>query len=109
MPEAKINFEARIKDSPDRIYVDAAELKQVLMNILLNALDAVGPGGKIRLDMENDESHFLFTVTDNGPGMDESIRGATFQPFFTTRSNDGTGIGDCGAAHSKEHGRHHAC
>lgn len=88
----KTKFETRIAKDAGRMFVDASELKQVLMNILLNALDAVGDSGLIVLEVKETAERILFKVTDNGPGMDESVRERIFQPFFTTKDN-GTGLG----------------
>jgi PAS domain S-box-containing protein len=76
-----------------------AELRQVFTNILLNALDAAGPGGRIRIRMEPvaaQELHSAGTmveVSDSGPGVAESARQRLFQPFFTTKGEHGTGLG----------------
>ncbi|HSP05650.1 MAG TPA: ATP-binding protein, partial [Acidobacteriota bacterium] len=88
----KVKFETKLSENAGRMFVDAGELKQVLMNILLNALDAVESGGAIRLEVEEKKEDVLFRVIDNGPGMDASVRERIFQPFYTTKSN-GTGLG----------------
>ena len=88
----KVKFETRIEEGSGRIFADAGELKQALMNILLNALDAVGSGGVIALEIKEAGSRVFFKVIDNGPGMDPSVRERIFQPFFTTKTN-GTGLG----------------
>jgi len=76
-----------------RIFLDPDALKQVLFNLLQNALQAVRPGGTIRLDVKNaGEDRIEFRVSDDGEGMDEATRARIFQPFFTTKSG-GTGLG----------------
>jgi hypothetical protein len=88
----RVAFDVNLNEPSGRMHVDAGELRQVLMNILLNALDAVGPGGWIRLQVEEDRTHVVFSISDNGPGMDEATRERIFQPFFTTKPA-GTGLG----------------
>lgn len=88
----RVLFEMKQSEPSGRMFVDAGDLRHVLMNILLNALDAVGPGGSIRLGIEEDPTHVVFAISDNGPGMDETTRERIFQPFFTTKPA-GTGLG----------------
>ena len=77
----------------ERIFLDPDALKQVLFNLLQNALQAVRPGGSIRLDVTaSGEDRIEFRVSDDGEGMDEATRARIFQPFFTTKSG-GTGLG----------------
>jgi PAS domain S-box-containing protein len=76
-----------------------AELRQVFTNIFVNALDAVGKGGRIRIRIEPvaaDElraAGTLVEVTDSGPGISEQAGENLFQPFFTTKGENGTGLG----------------
>jgi PAS domain S-box-containing protein len=73
---------------------DETQLEQVLLNLLLNAQNALRAGGSIvvRLHHDNEEMITRLEVEDNGSGMAEEIRRKIFQPFFTTRV-DGTGLG----------------
>jgi PAS domain S-box-containing protein len=73
---------------------DETQLEQVLLNLLLNALNAMPSGGQIQVRLAHDStSHCIrVEVEDNGPGISEEIRRKIFQPFFTTRT-DGTGLG----------------
>lgn len=72
---------------------NAADLREVLSNILLNSIDALPDGG--RIDMESiDEDDFLeVSIRDNGVGMDEETARKIFFPFFTTKNKQGTGLG----------------
>ena len=77
------------------ISVDAELLEQVLINLLRNAIDALGETARpqIRLAAEIDAAgHAVIAVSDNGQGMDEQVRQNIFVPFFTTKRH-GTGIG----------------
>ncbi len=73
---------------------DETQLEQVLLNLLLNAQNAMPNGGNIvvRLFHDTEESLIRMEVKDNGTGIPEEIRKKIFHPFFTTRI-DGTGLG----------------
>jgi PAS domain S-box-containing protein len=72
--------------------VDAEKLQQVLLNLLINALQAVGDAGVIRLEVLRVDQHICLRVQDNGCGMDEETLQNAFNPFFTTKEQ-GTGLG----------------
>ncbi len=72
------------------------ELKQVLLNLLLNAREAVlakGPGGSIEVRALRRGGRVLIRVGDTGVGMSPEVRRRIFEPFFTTRPGGGTGLG----------------
>ena len=73
---------------------DETQLEQVLMNLLLNAQNAMPSGGHIEVALSYDPGASLvrMEVKDDGPGIPESLQKRIFQPFFTTRAN-GTGLG----------------
>ncbi|RJQ76858.1 MAG: two-component sensor histidine kinase [Desulfobacteraceae bacterium] len=79
---------------PDvHVVMDPAHLRQVLWNLLLNAAEAVSPGGSIALHtiaLKNNE--VSIQVHDDGCGMPPEVAGKIFNPFFTTKP-DGTGLG----------------
>ena len=94
-------------DVQGKIYVDPGQLEQVVMNLVLNARDAMPDGGEITIDVEDvdldDEylsthvdakkgPHVLISVTDSGHGIEESSMPHIFDPFFTTRRGTG-GVG----------------
>jgi len=76
-----------------------AELRQVFTNIFMNALEAAGKGGRIRIRIEPESAQELrgsgtmVEVTDSGPGISEKVGENLFQPFFTTKGENGTGLG----------------
>ncbi len=79
-----------------QIVVDVNKIKQVAMNLLLNAHQALQPGGKVTIstsyDTTRDGVSILFS--DTGKGIPESILGRIFEPFFTTKEpGEGTGLG----------------
>jgi len=84
-----------------QVMADAAQLKQVLLNLLGNAADAMA-GGEIRItpNVEKDgsgRSMVVLRICDTGPGMPPDIQSRIFEPFFTTKEN-GSGLGLCIAA-----------
>ena len=68
--------------------VDASQIEQVILNVFRNAIEAVQRDGEIRASLQGG----VLTVTDSGPGIPDSVRGALFTPFFTTK-RDGRGLG----------------
>ncbi|MFN0051957.1 MAG: ATP-binding protein [Planctomycetales bacterium] len=67
-------------------------LRAALLNLLLNAIDAAGPGGKIRLESRAAGQGVAIAVSDNGPGPAEEIAGRMMEPFVTTKP-EGVGLG----------------
>lgn len=84
------------------IHANAGELNQVWTNLLSNALEAVGDGGKIVITQTSSSEGTTITIEDNGPGVPESLRKQIFQLNFTTKHTDGSfGLG-LGLSISKE-------
>lgn len=76
----------------DRIIFDPGHLKQILINLLSNSLEAPEQAVKIIIRSDEERGKVRLSVIDNGPGIEENSRGKIFEPFFTTRK-DGTGLG----------------
>jgi PAS domain S-box-containing protein len=74
------------------VQADPDALKQALLNLLVNALDAVGPGGSVSLSARPEEGALLVLVADTGKGMAPEVRAQAFNPYFTTKP-EGTGMG----------------
>ena len=84
-------------EAPGAVLADPGALHRVLMNLLVNARDALGQRGSIRLEARRfaaeGEDLVEITVRDDGPGMDELTRQRIFDPFFTTKPTaDGMGL-----------------
>ena len=83
-----------IPDEIPRVHAVGAELNQVWMNLIDNAIDAVGQGGHVTVRAARDRDHVLVSVIDDGPGVPVEIKGRIFDPFFTTKGvGQGTGLG----------------
>lgn len=74
--------------------VDAAQMKQVILNLVTNALHATGPGGVVTIRLQEQVDNIVLAISDNGCGMDAETLQHVFDPFFTTRgTGQGTGLG----------------
>ena len=80
-------------ESDCHISIDRSELQQILLNLVLNAKDAVGEHGKIDVSLRGRGDRIELEVSDNGVGMDSDLISRVFEPFFTTKGTDGTGLG----------------
>lgn len=72
--------------------VEAGRLTQVLLNVILNAVDAVPPGGLVRVTLAPESEGCAMSVFDNGSGVDDALKERIFEPFFTGKEG-GTGLG----------------
>ena len=75
-----------------KVLADADQLKQVLLNMLLNAVQSIGAEGEIHVSAHADENDVDFVIRDTGCGMNAEQLGKLFSPFFTTKEK-GTGLG----------------
>ncbi len=76
------------------LWADGGQLHQVLVNLVVNALQAMPEGGQLTVRTLLDEGDIVLEVQDTGGGIDEKIRRHIFMPFFTTKDVDhGTGLG----------------
>ncbi|MGO9113332.1 MAG: ATP-binding protein [Thermoguttaceae bacterium] len=74
--------------------VNGQELKQVVLNLLTNALDSLGDDGRVEIRLESRDRMAELSVADNGCGMDHEVMERIFEPFFTRRrAGQGTGLG----------------
>ena len=72
--------------------LDRNQIEQVLLNVVKNAMEAIGVDGRIRLSLRAERGHLVLTITDSGPGLPDTVRGRLFTPFFSTK-RDGRGLG----------------
>ncbi len=78
--------------SNSMVYTDPDMVSQVLVNIFINAIQAVGHNGRVDVRIEDEGKSIIISVIDTGHGIPENIRSKIFDPFFTTRP-DGMGLG----------------
>lgn len=106
---ANIELVTRYDRALQSVRVDPSQIDQVVMNLVINARDAMPEGGKVTIETKNvvlDESyrtehfgvapgpHVMLAVSDTGCGMDQEVQARIFEPFFTTKEpGRGTGLG----------------
>ena len=104
-----VEFDAQLSPEAAHTRADAGQLEQILMNLVVNAKDAMPNGGKLTMQTQNivvDENHrrgqtfirpgqyVMLSVSDTGMGMDKETQSRIFEPFFTTKEKGkGTGLG----------------
>ena len=99
MEKRNISVQNSFRESRDCsqpiIYANPQQIEQVITNILNNSIDAIGSDGTITIDIQCTNNGYVeLAIADDGPGMDPSVQGQIFLPFFTTKSDkNGTGLG----------------
>jgi signal transduction histidine kinase/ActR/RegA family two-component response regulator len=88
----QIRFESRISTNAF-VMGDESELREVLVNMIFNAVDAMPEGGLIALAAEEVGGSVSISISDTGQGMSEEVRTRVFDPFFTTKGKAGLGLG----------------
>lgn len=103
-----IEFTVVLDPKLNRIQADPGQIEQIILNLVVNARDAMPSGGKLRIRTSNvldrdstqagsagtSDPFVLLEVTDTGAGMDEQTQEHIFEPFFTTKAmGEGTGLG----------------
>lgn len=93
----EVAMETRLAADSGRVKVDRAQLEQMLVNLVINAKDALRAGGKVTLEVRaspDDEDCAQILVSDTGEGIPEEHLTRIFEPFFTTKApGEGTGLG----------------
>ena len=92
--EKQIQVHTRNAVEIGKVFIDPDRIKQVLLNLYLNAIEAMPSGGELRVEFsENGESGGIeIQITDSGPGIESEDLSRIFDPYFTTKSS-GTGLG----------------
>jgi PAS domain S-box-containing protein len=87
-----VNVHTELQEVP-QIAGNAANLREMLTNLIFNAVDAMPRGGTITIRTRRDKDHVVLDVIDTGTGMTDEVRRRCLEPFFTTEGQRGTGLG----------------
>ena len=79
--------------APPRFLGQPADIVSALVNLIVNAIDALTSGGTITLRTGKTDRDVWAQVSDDGPGMPPEIERRVFEPYFTTKGDEGTGLG----------------
>lgn len=90
--DRRINLEIDLAKGPLMVEADSDQLKQVFLNILYNAIEAIQDNGKIRISSSVTGNQAEIVIADDGPGIPRELQEKIFDPFFTSK-RDGTGLG----------------
>jgi two-component system, cell cycle sensor histidine kinase and response regulator CckA len=89
-----IEVDLELTEDETPVVADVSRLEQALLNLAVNARDAMPDGGRITIGTEMRDDGVVLRVSDTGAGMDEATRERIFEPFFTTKADrGGTGLG----------------
>lgn len=89
----QIHLHVRVPPYPCEIPGVKSRLVQVIVNGIINSIDAIGDDGNIWVSVQKREAGFSIAVEDDGPGIAPEIAAKAFEPFFTTKGKKGTGLG----------------
>ncbi|MCB9567249.1 MAG: histidine kinase [Myxococcales bacterium] len=89
---AAVQVELDMPEDVAAIHADAGQVRQVIVNLVLNAVQAIGPEGRIDVRVVPGDEFIELVVDDSGPGLPADVLRRLFEPLFTTRSS-GTGLG----------------
>ncbi len=87
-----VEISAKLADDLPRVSLDAEQIKQVLLNLAINAMQAMPNGGRITFRTFETDGKLHIEVEDTGGGIDEAVRAKIFDPFFSTKEK-GLGLG----------------
>jgi signal transduction histidine kinase len=94
LEQARVSLLRELDPDLPAVRADEGKLVRVLLNLVLNACDAIGSGGGLAIRAAADGGNVVVDVSDSGPGVPEEIRERIFDPFFTTKGQGkGTGLG----------------
>jgi CheY-like chemotaxis protein/anti-sigma regulatory factor (Ser/Thr protein kinase) len=88
-----IDVKLELQDGLPTIAINAPEIRETVVNLVFNAVDAMPQGGTITLRTRAEEGFICLGVSDTGTGMSEEVRQRCLEPFFSTKGDKGTGLG----------------
>jgi len=89
-----ISIELRFESEPSYIEADDSELEQILLNLTMNARDAMPDGGTLTFHIQKEGNEILLRIVDTGTGIPKEVLSNIFDPFFTTKDKSrGSGLG----------------
>jgi PAS domain S-box-containing protein len=89
-----LDYEVTLEtDGGQHTFGSASELREVFVNLIVNAVDAMPTGGKLVISSVHNDDRLHLQFADNGTGMPEDVRQRIFDPFFSTKGAQGTGLG----------------
>ena len=92
LAQRHIEIETELPEALPEIYAVSSQIQQIFFNLILNALDAMPAGGKMKISAREFEHGVEIMFQDSGPGIPEERRNNIFEPFFSTKDG-GTGLG----------------
>ncbi|MFQ5687957.1 MAG: PAS domain-containing sensor histidine kinase, partial [Candidatus Scalindua sp.] len=92
MSRSGINLKTQLEDSLPSVYVDPEQMKQVFLNLIINAVEAMPDGGVLEVGSHRNDSGIVCTFSDTGTGISKEQQENLFTPFYTSKSK-GTGLG----------------
>lgn len=90
----EIELVTELDEAAGHAHIDRGQLEQVMVNLVLNARDAMPGGGQVRIGVAREGACLVLEVSDDGAGMSDDVLRRLFEPFFTTKPRGkGTGLG----------------
>ena len=88
----EVSLEADLRQCDNPVPMDGSRIKQVLINLIMNAIQASPKGESVMVNLHRQKREIIFDVVDCGSGIPPNQRSEIFSPFFTTKK-EGTGLG----------------
>ena len=90
---ARVHFKTELADTLSPVRASASELREVFVNLLRNAVDAIEGEGQVTVRTRAEDGHAVAEIRDTGSGMSKEVQEKLFRPLFTTKGERGTGLG----------------